>query len=82
MLSRNVASPDWREGTVKGHGEILKVIRRGDQDAAAELITEHISFAYERILQSYLDSMSDSADAAETGTVASTPLTTGKRPPI
>src|ERR1700685_35747 len=40
MLSRNVASPDWREGTVKGHAEILKVIRSGDERAAAGMITE------------------------------------------
>jgi DNA-binding GntR family transcriptional regulator len=80
MLSRNVASPDWREGTVKGHAEILQVIRRGDENAAAEMITEHISFAYERILQSYLDSMSDPADEAGTGDQIPAPLTTSKRP--
>src|ERR1700735_4840987 len=56
MLSRNVASPDWREGTVKGHADILKIIRSGDERAAAAMITEHISFAYERILASYLSS--------------------------
>ena len=41
MLSRKVASSDWREGTVQGHAQILKVIkkgkpgcgRRGDQGA-------------------------------------------------
>ena len=65
LLSRNVANPDWREGTVKGHADIVKIIRAGDEDAAAEVIKEHISFAYERILQSYLNSRSDSAAAAD-----------------
>jgi DNA-binding GntR family transcriptional regulator len=62
MLSRNVASPDWREGTVRGHAEILKIIRSGDERAAAAMITEHISFAYERILASYLSSKSEPSD--------------------
>jgi DNA-binding GntR family transcriptional regulator len=69
MLSRNVASSDWREGTVQGHAEILKVIKRGDQNAAVEVTKEHISFAYARILQSYQDSLSDSDGAADTGDV-------------
>lgn len=75
MLSRNVASPDWREGTVKGHTEIVKVIRTGDENAAAEAIREHISFAYERILQGYLSAMSDSAAADdESDTPAHVPI--------
>jgi len=65
LLSRNVASPDWREGTVKGHAEILRVIRTGDEAAAVELIKDHISFAYERILQSYLTSAAETAEPAE-----------------
>jgi DNA-binding GntR family transcriptional regulator len=72
MLSRNVASSDWRESTVQGHAEILKVIKKGNQDAAVEVTKEHISFAYERILQSYQDSLADSAGSADTGGV--TPL--------
>jgi DNA-binding GntR family transcriptional regulator len=55
MLSRNVANPDWREGTVRGHTGILRAITDGDEDAAVATIKEHISFAYDRILQSYLD---------------------------
>jgi DNA-binding GntR family transcriptional regulator len=79
MLSRNVASPDWREGTVKGHAEIVRIIRAGDENVAAEMIKEHISFAYERILQSYLNSMSDPVDA-ESETAARPPAT--KRIPL
>lgn len=66
MLSRNVASPDWREATVQGHADLVKVIRAGDENVAANAIREHISFAYERILQSYLRSMAQAAEADDT----------------
>jgi DNA-binding GntR family transcriptional regulator len=65
MLSRNVANSDWREGTVKGHTDIVRVIRSGDEAAAAELIREHIAFAYERILESYLTSVGQSGEPDE-----------------
>ena len=82
MLSRNVASFDWREGTVQGHAEILKVIKKGNQDAAVEVTKEHISFAYERILQSYQDSLADSAGPADTGGVTPAPLKGSRRIPL
>jgi DNA-binding GntR family transcriptional regulator len=82
MLSRNVASSDWREGTVQGHAEILKVIKKGNQDAAVEVTKEHISFAYERILESYQDSFADSAGAADTGGVTSPELKGSRRIPL
>lgn len=82
MLSRNVASSDWREGTVQGHAEILKVIKKGNQEAAVEVTKEHISFAYERILQSYPDSLADSAGAADTGDVTSAQLKGSRRIPL
>jgi len=82
MLSRNVASSDWREATVQGHAEILKVIKKGNQDAAVEVTKEHISFAYERILQSYQDSLADSAGAADTGGVTPAQLKTSRRIPL
>jgi DNA-binding GntR family transcriptional regulator len=81
-LSRNVASPDWREGTVRGHAEILKIIRSGDERKAAALITEHISFAYERILESYLNSKSEAPGAADTSSPIPAPLATSKRIPL
>lgn len=59
MLSRNVASPDWREATVHGHGSLVKVIKAGDEAVATKAIKEHISFAYQRILESYLNSLAD-----------------------
>jgi DNA-binding GntR family transcriptional regulator len=61
MLSRNVANPDWRQGTVRGHTDILRVISQGDEEAAVATIREHISFAYDRILQSYLDAAEEPA---------------------
>jgi DNA-binding GntR family transcriptional regulator len=75
-----VASPDWREGTVKGHAEILKIIRSGDEHRATAVITEHISFAYERILQSYLDSKSEAPSGAETSSPVPAPLASKRIP--
>lgn len=82
MLSRKVASSDWREGTVQGHAEILKVIKKGNQDAAVEVTKEHISLAYERILQSYQDSLADSAGPADTGDVSPAQLKSSRRIPL
>ena len=70
MLSRNVASPDWREATVRGHLGLVKVIKTGDEEVATKAIREHISFAYQRILDSYLSSRAEAeadAPAASTG---------------
>jgi DNA-binding GntR family transcriptional regulator len=72
MLSRNVASPDWREGTVRGHAELVRVIKAGDEAVAAAAIKEHISFAYQRILESYISSNASAntdADSADTSSV-------------
>ena len=57
MLSRNVASSDWREETVNGHASLVKIIKAGDEGAAVEMIKEHIS-------RSYLDSRSYRAPAS------------------
>jgi DNA-binding GntR family transcriptional regulator len=65
MLSRNVASPDWRDATVSGHAAIVRIIKAGEESLAAETIREHITFAYERILQSYLNSVSQAAAAVD-----------------
>src|SRR5580692_2459474 len=64
MLSRNVASPDWRNATVSGHAEIVQIIKTGQESLAAQTIREHITFAHERILQSYLNSVSPAVAAA------------------
>jgi DNA-binding GntR family transcriptional regulator len=75
MLSRNVASPDWRNATVSGHAEIVQIIKTGQEGLAAQTIREHITFAHERILQSYLNSVSPAA-AAAAGTAAPSPVST------
>jgi DNA-binding GntR family transcriptional regulator len=79
MLSRNVASPDWRDATVSGHADIARIIRTGDESLAAQTIREHITFAYERILQSYLSSVSNAA-AVDSETTA--PHPTSRRIPL
>jgi DNA-binding GntR family transcriptional regulator len=76
MLSRNVASPDWRNATVSGHAEIARLIKTGQESLAAQTIREHITFAHERILQSYLNSVSRQAAAAAPGTSAPLPMST------
>jgi DNA-binding GntR family transcriptional regulator len=63
MLSRNVASPDWRNATVSGHADIVRIIKTGQESLAAQTIREHITFAHERILQNYLNSVSEAAAA-------------------
>jgi DNA-binding GntR family transcriptional regulator len=82
LLSRNVASPDWRESTVRGHADIARVIKSGDEDAAVEMIKAHISFAYERILQSYLKSMSESSPAEDSGPAPAAPPAAPPRIPL
>ena len=67
LLSRNVASPDWRQSMVAGHTAILKSIRSGDETAATTAIKEHISFAYERILHSYLGLRTDASATEPAG---------------
>jgi DNA-binding GntR family transcriptional regulator len=74
MLSRNVASPDWRNATVSGHAEIVQIIKTGQQSLAAQKIREHITFAHERILQSYLNSVSRAAAPVAPETTAAPPM--------
>jgi DNA-binding GntR family transcriptional regulator len=74
MLSRNVASPDWRNATVSGHAEIVRIIKAGQENLAAQTITEHITFAHERILQSYLNSVGQAAAAAARETTVPPPM--------
>jgi DNA-binding GntR family transcriptional regulator len=50
LRRRNIANSDWRVATVKGHAEILELIRAGSEDAAARAVRGHISSAYGRII--------------------------------
>lgn len=49
LLRRNIANADWRVATVAGHEDILDLIRKGKEEAAAKAVRTHISAAYERI---------------------------------
>jgi DNA-binding GntR family transcriptional regulator len=55
LLSRNVASQDWRLKSISGHTEILKSVRARDEKLAVKLITGHISYAYSLISSSFDD---------------------------
>jgi DNA-binding GntR family transcriptional regulator len=55
LLSRNVASPDWRENMTQNHSRILGLIRDGNEDAAVTAVCEHIRLAYTRIWDSLVD---------------------------
>ena len=74
MLSRNVASPDWRNATVSGHAEIVRIIKTGHESLAAQAMREHVTFAHQRILQSYLNSVSQTAAAAAPEAPAPPPM--------
>ena len=53
LLSRNVASPDFREKAAQGHQQILDAIRKRDVKLACALIEGHLDFAYSRIVVTY-----------------------------
>jgi DNA-binding GntR family transcriptional regulator len=53
LLSRNVASSDFRESAVLGHQTILDAIRERDVAKAQSLIEGHLDFAYTRVIGSY-----------------------------
>ncbi len=50
LRQRNIANSDWKVATVKGHAEILQLIREGEEEEAAGAIRFHISSAYGRII--------------------------------
>jgi len=53
LLSRNVASPDFRDQAVGGHQEILDAIRSGDEARATAIIEQHHQAGYDYALRSY-----------------------------
>jgi DNA-binding GntR family transcriptional regulator len=53
MLSRNVASADFRESVVNGHEEILSAIKAQAAEAAAAIIDAHMNVAYEHVCATY-----------------------------
>lgn len=61
MLSRNVASADFKDAVVYGHQGIVDVIKSGDKERALELIEAHMAVAYELVSRSYGLPQSDAA---------------------
>jgi DNA-binding GntR family transcriptional regulator len=53
LLSRNIANPDFRKVTLKGHADILDILRARDEAGAIQVIEDHLRAAYERIIQEY-----------------------------
>lgn len=53
LLSRNVASDDFRDLVVTSHQDILNALRDRDPGLAVTLITEHLRGSYERVARSY-----------------------------
>jgi DNA-binding GntR family transcriptional regulator len=59
LLKRNIASPDWRDGSVSGHSEILEAVRARDEARAVQLISGHISYAYTLISNNLANAADD-----------------------
>jgi len=60
MLSRNVASADFRDAAVRGHQEILDAIEDGDIHRALGLSEQHMLVAYDLVSKSYVQPPADS----------------------
>lgn len=76
LCSRNIANADWRIATVKGHQEILDLIRSSKEKAAAEAVRRHISAAYTRVITQLAEDDPDRPDAAAALRVAKSFLLT------
>jgi DNA-binding GntR family transcriptional regulator len=55
LLARNVANPDFRDVTYKGHLELAYLIRMRDTERARAAIEAHLRDSYRRVLASYPD---------------------------
>lgn len=53
LLSRNIASTDFRESMARGHQAILDAIRDRDEERAQTMVEEHQDVAYDRVIGSY-----------------------------
>ena len=67
MLSRNVADPDFRSLTVRGHQELVDAIVARRKDEAIRLIEGHVGFAYQLVRRSYDQSCSDPRPGSAAG---------------
>jgi len=62
LLSRNVADADFRDQAVSSHQGILDAIRERNAPRAVALIEEHLTIAYDRVMQSYAQQRDDNSD--------------------
>jgi len=53
LLSRAAANPDFRQYAVEGHQAILDAIRDKDEVRAIAILEDHIQGAYDRVVKSY-----------------------------
>jgi DNA-binding GntR family transcriptional regulator len=53
MLSRNVASADFRDAAVRGHQEILNLIKAHDTQRAVDVTEGHMRVAYDHVIGTY-----------------------------
>ena len=59
MLSRNVASADFKDAVVYGHQGIVDAIKARDKDQALDLIEQHMAVAYDLVSKSYVQAYTD-----------------------
>jgi DNA-binding GntR family transcriptional regulator len=71
LLSRNVANADWRADMVKGHTDILELIRSGKEAEAVKAVGGHINVAYQRICDDILQRQAEPESRAQLRTTAS-----------
>lgn len=70
LRRRHIANADWRLSTVKGHSDIVDLIKAGDENAAATAIRSHICAAYARVNGTLLDGASSETSADEARVIA------------
>jgi DNA-binding GntR family transcriptional regulator len=74
LLQRNIANADWRVQTVKGHAEILDVLKSGAEEEAARAVRQHITNGYGRIISGVADRADGGPPGDEIRSIAATYL--------
>jgi DNA-binding GntR family transcriptional regulator len=70
LRRRNIANADWRVATVKGHADILDLIRAGQEEQAAVAVRKHISSAYGRIINTLTSDAEAGDDEGDSRSIA------------
>lgn len=55
LLARNVANPDFRDHAYRSHAAILDALQQRNENDAIQLIEDHLSQAYIRVMGTYDD---------------------------